>query len=566
MKRLTAMICSMAIMGSLFFVQPVLAFGAQLDNLKGVWISSVYNLDFPKQGSTPEEQKQDFIQKLDAIQAMGLNTVIMQVRPMSDALYISEINPWSEVLTGTKGKDPGYDPLAFMIAETHKRGMEFHAWMNPYRITTSGADLQALPENHPARLHPNWVLTYNNAMYYNPAMAEVKQYISDSVAEVVRNYDVDAIHFDDYFYPTNYPLNEGESRDGAQANQRRQDVNEMVEMVNRAIKSIKPEVAFGISPVGIWKNQSSDPTGSQTTGSEGYYAVYGDARTWIQKGYVDYIAPQIYWPTGLKAADYETLVSWWSNEVKGTNVKLYIGHGVYKDEVATQITTQLDINQKYGVDGSFYFSLKELLADKQGAATAITSYYKAQNTNDNATAPVTPAAPNIPVVETPKEESSVEAPSTDDADMPYCPVGEPVEAIYSTAMVKINGKEVAFEAYNIHDSNYFKLRDVAMALSGSEKQFEVKWDEKETAIDIVSGLSYTRAGGELAMGDGKNKKAVDSFAKLLLDGKQVYMLAYNIHDNTYFKLRDLASLLDFGVGWDEANKTITVDTAASYTE
>ena len=567
MKRLTALVCSMAVAGSLFFVQPVLAFGAQLDNLKGVWISSVYNLDFPQKGSTALQQQQDFIQKLDAIQSMGLNTVIVQVRPMSDALYQSDINPWSEVLTGTKGKDPGYDPLAFMIAETHKRGMEFHAWMNPYRITTSGADLQVLPETHPARKNPGWVLTYKNAMYYNPALSEVKQYICDSVGEVVRKYDVDAIHFDDYFYPANYPLNEGETKDGPQANQRRADVNEMIQMVSQTIKSVKPSVAFGVSPVGIWKNKSSDSTGSETSGSEGYYAVYGDARTWIQKGYVDYIAPQIYWPTGLKAADYETLVKWWANEVNGTNVKLYIGHAVYKDEVASQITTQLDINKKYNVNGSFYFSLKELLSDRQGAATAISSYYKAQGANNSAASPVTPAVPNAPAVEEPKSETPIEkAPSTNaPSNLPENNEAT-VEALFSNAAVIIDNKKVTFEAYNIANNNYFKLRDIAMAINKSQKQFNVSWDESQKAIGIQTNTPYAPAGSELSAGDGKDKKAVTSLAKLAVDGTAINVLAYTINDNTYFKLRDLASMLDFAVGWDDTRKTISIETAKEYQE
>lgn len=378
MKRAAALICSIAVMGSLFIVQPAMAFGAQLDNLRGVWVASVYNLDFPKVGSDAAAQKKEFSEKLDAIQAMGLNTVVMQVRPMADALYVSAINPWSKVLTGTQGKNPGYDPLAYMLTETHKRGMQFHAWMNPYRITTSGVDLNALAANHPARLHPDWVITFKNALYFNPALPEVKQYISDTVGELVKNYAVDAVHFDDYFYPAGYPLAEGQTKDGAEANKRRADVNEMIQKVSTTIKSIKPEVAFGISPVGIWKNNTSDPSGSATTGSEGYYSVYGDARTWIKGGYIDYITPQIYWQTGFAAADYEPLVAWWANEIKGTNVKLYIGQGVYKDAVAAQITTQLDINKKYQTSGSFYFSLKDLQSNRMNSAIAITNYYKLQ--------------------------------------------------------------------------------------------------------------------------------------------------------------------------------------------
>ncbi len=186
-------------------------------DMRAVWIATVYSSDYPSALNDAEAQKQEFIDKLDKIKAMGMNAVAVQVRPKGDAFYESGLNPWSEVLTGTQGQYPGYDTMAFMIEETHKRGMEFHAWMNPYRITTSGTDLTELSADNMARKHPDWILSYNGAMYYNPAKEEVKQYICDSVEEIVKNYDVDAIHFDDYFYPSNYPLPEGEGRDGAEA-------------------------------------------------------------------------------------------------------------------------------------------------------------------------------------------------------------------------------------------------------------------------------------------------------------------------------------------------------------
>lgn len=215
MKRLTAAVLgAVLVMGSLGSLAAYGATPKADEDMRAVWISTVYSADYPSTQNNAEAQKAEFIKKLDQAQALGLNTVVVQVRPKGDAFYESDLNPWSAVLTGTQGKDPGYDPMKFMIEETHKRGMEFHAWMNPYRITTSGVDLSALSADNMARKHPDWILTYNNAMYYNPAKEEVKQYITDTVAEVVENYDVDAIHFDDYFYPSNYPLPEGEGREG----------------------------------------------------------------------------------------------------------------------------------------------------------------------------------------------------------------------------------------------------------------------------------------------------------------------------------------------------------------
>lgn len=351
------------------------AASASSQNMQAVWMATVYNIDFPSTKNNASLQKKEFIEKLDKMKAVGINTIVVQVRPKADALYSSKINPWSDVLTGTQGKNPGYDPMAFMIKEAHKRGMSFHAWLNPYRITTSGTKVSVLSKSHPARLHPKWVIKYNNALYYNPELEAVKKHIVSTVKEIVKNYDVDAIHFDDYFYPSNYPLPKGEKKDGKVANNRRQHINDMVKRVNKTIKSTKKKVLFGISPLGIWKNEDTDPTGSKTSGSQSYYTVYADTRTWIKNEWVDYIVPQIYWETQNKSADYETLVEWWSNEVKGTSVKLYIGQGIYKKVVAKQIDEQLTINEQYTeVGGSFYYNLRSLLSDIGGCMEKITNY------------------------------------------------------------------------------------------------------------------------------------------------------------------------------------------------
>lgn len=375
MKKILYMLLIITLMMSTFTTNAFAATSPQ--NMSAVWMATIYSIDFPTAKNDIVAQKKEYIDKLDKLQAAGINTVVVQVRPKADALYKSDINPWSDVLTGTQGKDPGYDPMVFMIQEAHKRGMAFHAWLNPYRITTSGTDINALCATHPARLHPEWVISYNNALYYNPDLQEVKDHIIATVEEIVKNYDVDAIHFDDYFYPSNYPLPQGEGKDGTVADSRRQNINDTIHQVSTAIKSIKSNVLFGISPMGIWKNSNSDPTGSNTTGNQSYYAVYGDTRTWIKNQWIDYIVPQIYWETGNKAADYETLVKWWANEVKGTNVNLYIGQGIYRDVVVKQIDIQLQINTKYPeVKGSFYYGMKNLLANTSGCKDKITAFYQ----------------------------------------------------------------------------------------------------------------------------------------------------------------------------------------------
>ncbi len=578
----------------------------QTADMRAVWISTVYSADYPSVQNDAEKQKQEFITKLDEIKKMGLNTIAVQMRPKADAFYPSQINPWSEILTGTQGQNPGYDPMAFMIEEAHKREIEFHAWLNPYRITTSGTDLNVLAENHPARLHQDWVISYNNGLYYDPANEAVKQHICDTVAEIVTNYNVDAIHFDDYFYPNGYPLNEGETQDGQQANQRRANVNDMIRRVHETIQSIKPEVAFGISPMGIWKNKGSDSTGSDTKGAEGYYAVYGDVRTWIKNGYVDYIVPQIYWARGTAAADYETLVKWWTEEVKNTDIDLYIGQGIYKDDVAAEIGEELLLNEKYGVKGSFYFSLRDLLDNRQNCKVAVMNYYaKKDNTGEQIPNPVQPTqtpeqtTPSQPT-QTPEQTAPSQPTQTPEQTTPSQPTQTPEQttpsqpkepdnapvifepeiptestplasaqeqpAFASSTKVLVDKKEVAFDAYIINDFTYFKLRDVAMALNGTQKQFNTLWNETERAINVVTNTPYTVAGGELQKGVAKNKTAVFSNGTLYFNDVEKSLMAYNIEGNTYFKLRDLAKEIDFGVTWNEQSKMISMQSDSSYTE
>lgn len=343
--------------------------------MRGAWISTIYNLDWPKTKNNPEKQKEEFITILDKLQDLGINTVIVQVRPKGDALYPSSINPWSEVLTGTQGKDPGYDPLAFMITEAHNRGMEFHAWFNPFRITTKGTDINALAANHPARLHPDWVVSDGNALYYNPGVAEARQHVVNSVKEVVQNYAVDAVQFDDYFYKGNFDDQKTYENSGTsytdKGDWRRANVNYLVEAVYNAVKSTKPAVEFGISPRGIYENSLSG-----TSGGQSYYDDYADTRLWIQKGWVDYITPQVYWTFDNSAAPYGKLVKWWSDLVQksnldsGKNVKLYIGQAPYKnsveypkDAVENEIIKQVEFNRNYStVKGSMFFSSRDIFS------------------------------------------------------------------------------------------------------------------------------------------------------------------------------------------------------------
>lgn len=375
MKKFKILILSLVMIFSVFRLD---SFAGDKE-MRAAWISTVYNMDWPKTKNNISKQKQEYIEMLDKLKNIGINTVVFQVRPKSDALYNSSINPWSDVLTGTQGKNPGYDPLAFAIEEAHKRGMELHAWFNPYRVTTSGTDINKLASNNQARLHQDWLLEYNSgsnkALMYNPGLPEVRKHIVDTVSEVVRNYNVDGIHFDDYFYRDGMNDDDTYKKYGNRLNKgdwRRENVNTLLREVKSAIKLIKPNVEFGVSPSGIWRNKSSDPTGSDTRGFEHYSKSYADSRTWIREGLIDYIVPQIYWTIGYSAADYSKLVSWWSNEVKGYNVDLYIGQGVYRQggsdslNVASEIKEQINLNRKYSeIKGSMYFSTRDILKNEK---------------------------------------------------------------------------------------------------------------------------------------------------------------------------------------------------------
>lgn len=342
-----------------------------LVEFRGVWIVSVYNIDWPKILDNTEAQKQEFIEILDKLQSLNINAIFVQVRPTSDALYKSYINPWSKYLTGEQGKYPGYDPLQFMIEETHKRNMEFHAWLNPYRITTQGTDLNELAPNNPARIKPEWVLEFNNALFYDPENPEVIEYVAITVYEIIKKYDVDGIHFDDYFYPYDYPLPEGEV-----ANNRREAVNNLIRTIYKVIKSTKPSVQFGVSPYGVWKNKSSDLIGSESNSLESYYDLYMDTLTWIDENTIDYIAPQIYWSTDNNDSNYEVMVSWWNDVVKDSGVRLYIGQNINDLDIASEIYKQIEINREYEyVSGNILFSASDIMNDNDNIVMQLKEAY-----------------------------------------------------------------------------------------------------------------------------------------------------------------------------------------------
>jgi uncharacterized lipoprotein YddW (UPF0748 family) len=306
----------------------------------------------------------------------------VQIRPTADAFWPSPYEPWSHWLTGAQGQDPGYDPLAFAVEEAHKRNLEFHGWFNPYRVSM-GTDVNALVPTHPARVHPEWIVAYGGKLYYNPGIPEVRKFTTDAIMDAVRRYDIDAVHFDDYFYP--YPV-AGQTFDDAAtyaryggglslADWRRKNIDALISGLSADIRSAKPWVQFGVSPFAVWRNAATDPAGSPTqAGVQTYDDLYADTVKWVREEWIDYIVPQVYWNIGFAVADYAKIVPWWSSVVAGTDVNLYIGHANHKVANPAQpaawqdpaeMSRQLTFNRDYPVvKGDIYFSGVQVRANR----------------------------------------------------------------------------------------------------------------------------------------------------------------------------------------------------------
>ena len=307
---------------------------------RGVWVATVDNIDWPTKGDyESNSQKASFIKLLEMHQRNGINALVVQIRPCTDAFYPSPFEPWSQWLTGIQGRPPSpyYDPLAFMISETHKRGMVFHAWMNPYRAEFNIFN-SSMSATHITKVHPEWFLVYGDKRYFDPGNKEAQQYVTQVVTDVVSRYDLDAIHFDDYFYP--YRIAGKEFPDEASFKKygvgmkkddwRRSNTDSIISMLSYAIKKENKKCQFGISPFGVWRNQDKDPIdGSRTIGAQtNYDDLYANILLWLKKGWIDYVAPQLYWEIGHRIAPYEVLLSWWSTHTYGKHC--YIGMGIYR--------------------------------------------------------------------------------------------------------------------------------------------------------------------------------------------------------------------------------------------
>ncbi|MEO0570926.1 MAG: family 10 glycosylhydrolase [Bacteroidota bacterium] len=349
------------------------------NEFRGVWVATVVNIDWPKSGDDDaEKQKSDFIKLLNFYEELNFNALIVQIRTAGDTFYPSQLNPWSRFLTGKEGvsKKGFEDPLQWMIDQTHQRGMEFHAWLNPYRATFD-LDTTILAKTHDFYQHPDWMLKYGKKYYYNPGIPKVWKHVTKVVKEVVMNYDVDGIHFDDYFYPyqivgETFPDSLTYSQYGLENQNlddwRRSNVDSLVKNVHHTIKSYTPWVQFGISPFGVWKNKSTDPLGSDTkAGQTTYENLYADPLLWMKQAWLDYIAPQAYWSMDYPAASHKKITEWWATHT--TNTRLYMGNGAYKirnnaDKAwnkEKELPLQLRLSRSIPkVEGNVFFSAKSL--------------------------------------------------------------------------------------------------------------------------------------------------------------------------------------------------------------
>ena len=354
---------------------------------RGAWIQTAFQGEYAKM-SVPE-MKRSFVRKLDYLQRCGINAIIFQVRPEADAFYPSKLEPWSRFYTGKQGLAPegNFDLMAFLITECHRRNMEFHAWLNPYRASTAGNTPFA--DSHIYHKHPEWFVRYNKQILFDPGIPACREFICRVVRDIVSRYDVDAIHMDDYFYP--YPVAGVDFPDdksfrkyglakGFKASQRadwrRDNVNKLVSELRRTILLTKPWVRFGISPFGIYRNKRSTPdgSGSQTKGLQNYDDLYADIMHWVEQGWIDYNMPQIYWEIGHPAADYITLIKWWNRHAGKAH--LYIGQDVARTMRAGDLTRKMYYERTLpNIGGNCFWPANEILWNNGGIADSLRRRY-----------------------------------------------------------------------------------------------------------------------------------------------------------------------------------------------
>ncbi len=370
MGRRILIVCALCMASSLATAQ---------NEFRGAWIATVHNLDWPSRpGLSSNAQKAELTRQLEFAKALGLNAIIFQVRPSCDAFYKSSLEPWSPFLTGKMAGDPGYDPLEFAIREARRLGLQLHAWFNPYRALATTRF--APSSNHISRRHPDWVRRHGTQLWLDPGLPEVLEHTTRVILDVVSRYEIDGVHMDDYFYP--YPTRGTVQFDDAvtyaryrdsggrlpKSDWRRANVNRLVSTLHARIKAVKPHVMFGVSPFGIWRPGVPPTIEAQLNA---YEQLAADSRTWLQNGWVDYLAPQLYWSIEPPKQSFATLLDWWRNQsVRGIPIWPGIavdrvGEGRPSSEIARQITlTRKDTDRP----GHILWSLKDVRSNRDRVA------------------------------------------------------------------------------------------------------------------------------------------------------------------------------------------------------
>lgn len=457
--------------------------------LRAAWIATIANIDWPsKPGLSVDSQKAEYIRLLDMLKNLGMNAVVVQIRPAADAFYQSDIEPWSYWLTGVQGLAPApyYDPLKFMIEEAHEHGMEFHAWFNPYRAVPDIYHAHLAPDNITVQ-HPEWFITYGKTKIFNPGLPQVWDYLNKVIDDVVKRYDIDAIQFDDYFYP--YRIAGKEFNDYGTylkygngmsiGDWRRHNVDTVIEMLSKSIKKIKPWVKFGISPFGVWRNRSQNVNGSMTqAGQTDYDDLYADVLLWLKKGWIDYVCPQIYWSFDNRLAPYGILLDWWAHHTYGR--ELVIGQAAYRIGSAgfydpREMVNQIKANRTYrDVGGSIFFSARSFKTNPLGFDDSLRNdLYKYP-----AIPPAMPWIDSIPPLS------------------PHLASAEPLPDGLLLQWTEKDTAAVQFVVYRFSDSTRLNFHDPSHILAivnaafpdGSPKSIQSFVDKK-----YVSGAHYTYA-------------------------------------------------------------------------
>lgn len=369
-------------------------------NLRGVWVSTVWNIDFPSESGLNEEKlKKELDGIMENAASWGLNAVFLQVRPMSDSIYPSSVFPSSSFVTKKQGDKLPFDILEYAVKKAHENGLELHAWINPFRISFSSlykTDISKLSPENPAAKHPEYTVEYKNALYYNPGLPEVRQLVLDEITEIVSKYDVDGIHFDDYFYPSG--SGESGSFDDSDAFEkygngktlsdwRRENINTLIKEVSETVKKNAPNCRFGVSPGGIWATAQNNDEGVSGLGntSQTYYDVFADTKKWVEEKSVDYICPQIYWNMENSVAPFGPIASWWSELCEKSGVDLYVGIAAYRGEDTAAYQSPEEIKNELSYlqtlskyDGEVYFSYSSLKNNLAGVVSTIKEVYSAE--------------------------------------------------------------------------------------------------------------------------------------------------------------------------------------------